>query len=217
MTDAQQVYLACAEANTDSVEQLLICLTEKMMDSDKAQMANIERNRLFTRNMFILFAAALTFFMQAGFAMVCAGCVRRKNLQNTMLKNLLDAAGASIAFYAVGYAFALGDSETNPNLFIGTTNFFLIGVEDVGIWVYQYAFSAASATIVAGTLAERCQMSAYFYYSMFLTGFVYPVVVHSIWSEHGFISGYQDSPFLGVGFLDIAGGGVVHLTGGLTR
>jgi Amt family ammonium transporter len=69
--------------------------------------------------------------MQAGFAMVCAGAVRRKNLQNTMLKNLLDARGASVAFYSVvGYAFAFGDG-TNPNGLIGTTNFFLMNVDDL--------------------------------------------------------------------------------------
>ena len=215
MTAAEEAYLACAQANKDSVEQLLICLTNTMIDSDKQQVYNIARNRLFTRNMFILFSAALAFFMQAGFAMVCAGCVRRKNLQNTMLKNLLDAAGASVAFYAVGFAFAFGDGD-NPNAFIGTGNFFLTDVEDVAFWLYQYAFSAASATIVAGTLAERCQMSAYFYYSIFLTGFVYPIIVHSVWSVHGFVSAYGDSPLLGVGFIDIAGSGVVHLTGGLT-
>lgn len=31
-------------------------------------------------------------------------------------------------------------------------------------------------TIVAGTLAERCQMAAYLCYSVFLAGFVYPAV-----------------------------------------
>ena len=48
------------------------------------------------------------FFMQAGFAMLCAGSVRRKNAQNTMLKNLLDACGAAVAFFCVGYGFAFG-------------------------------------------------------------------------------------------------------------
>jgi Amt family ammonium transporter len=153
--------------------------------------------------------------MQAGFAMICAGAVRRKNLQNTMLKNLLDACGASVAFYSVGYALAFGDGS-NPNGFIGTTNFFLSGVDDVAFWLFQYAFSAASATIVAGTLAERCQMGAYFYYTIFLSGFVYPIIVHAVWSPYGFLSSGNVDPLLGVGVVDIAGGGVVHITGGVT-
>jgi Amt family ammonium transporter len=213
--DAASIYAACAEVNGDSAEGLLLCLTENVLKANEAQTAAIVRNREFTRNMALVYAAALAFFMQAGFAMVCAGAVRRKNLQNTMLKNVLDACVASVAFYAVGYAFAFGDGS-NPNGFIGTTNFFLRDVDDVAFWLYQYAFSAASTTIVAGTLAERCQMAAYFYYSILLSGFVYPVVVHCIWSPYGFLSGDNDDPFLGVGVLDIAGSGVVHCTGGIT-
>jgi ammonium transporter, Amt family len=43
--------------------------------------------------------------MQAGFAMLCAGCVQLKNVQNTMLKNLLDACGSAVAFYLMGKDF----------------------------------------------------------------------------------------------------------------
>lgn len=45
---------------------------------------------------FLLWASCLVFFMQAGFAMLCAGCVQFKNVQNSMLKNLLDACGAAL-------------------------------------------------------------------------------------------------------------------------
>jgi hypothetical protein len=80
----------------------------------------------------------------------------------------------------------------------------------------NFKFSAASATIVAGTLAERCQMAAYLCYSVMLTGWVYPVIAHSVWSPHGFLSTELDDPLFGSGMVDFAGGGVVHLTGGLT-
>jgi ammonia channel protein AmtB len=60
-----------------------------------------------------------------------------------MLKNLLDACGASIAFYCLGYAFAFGDGS-DPNRFIGTTNFFLMNVDDLAFWLFQYAFRYVS-------------------------------------------------------------------------
>lgn len=99
---------------------------------------------------------------------------------------------------------------------MGTTNFFLNDVDDYAFWMFHYAFSAASATIVAGTLAERCQMTAYLCYSLVLAGFVYPIIVHSIWSHHGFLSNLHEHPLFGVGVIDFAGGGVVHFTGGAT-
>jgi ammonium transporter, Amt family len=99
-----------------------------------------------------------------------------------MLKNLLDACGSAISFYAVGYAFAFGssDPESSKSTFIGNGNFFLMGDVNAAYFFFQYAFSATSATIVAGTLAERCKMAAYLCYSFYLTGFVYPVVAHTI-------------------------------------
>jgi ammonium transporter, Amt family len=125
-------------------------------------------------------AGAMIFFMQAGFAMLCAGAVRLKNVQNTMLKNLLDACGAAVAFYLIGYAFAFGgQNDRTDTTFIGTTSF--VNIDDPAFWFFQYAFSATSVTIVAGTLAERCQMAAYLCYSVVLAGFIYPVVAHSVW------------------------------------
>jgi Amt family ammonium transporter len=158
--------------------------------------------------------------VQSGFAMLCAGCVRKKNVQNTMLKNLLDACGAALGFYVIGYALAFGgQNERSDVTFVGTTDFFnwnsAVPVNQA-FWFFEFAFSATSVTIVAGTLAERCQMVAYLCYSVFLTGFVYPVVAHSIWSNNGFLSAFAAEPFQGIGVLDFAGSGVVHVTGGTT-
>ena len=73
------------------------------------------------------------------------------------------------------------------------------------------AFAATSATIVAGTLAERCQMAAYLCYSVVLTGFVYPVVAHAIWSKQGFLSASNANPLLGIGMVDFAEIGRAHV------
>jgi Amt family ammonium transporter len=164
-----------------------------------------------------IFASALVFFMQAGFAMLCAGSVRAKNVKNIMLKNLLDACGGAIGFWALGWALAYGGQDATKKTFVGDTDFFLS--DDAGnhhSWFFQFAFAATAATIVAGTVAERCSMIAYICYSMMLTGFVYPVVAHAIWSESGFLSAFVNDPLFGVGVVDFAGSGVVHLTGGVS-
>ena len=58
-------------------------------------------------------------------------------------------------------------------------------------------------------------MVAYLFYSLFLVGFVYPVVAHSYWSANGFLSAAAGEPFLGQGVIDLAGSGPVHMTGGV--
>lgn len=101
-----------------------------------------------------------------------------------MIKNLLDACGAGIAFFVCGYAFAFGTNEAgalSSSTLAGSDNFLLIGYNvDPALFFFQYAFSATTATIVAGTLAERCQMISYFVYSFTLIAVVYPVIAHSV-------------------------------------
>jgi Amt family ammonium transporter len=53
-------------------------------------------------------------------------------------------------------------------------------------------------------------------YSVFLAGFVYPVVAHAAWSNNGVLSITNVNPFLDIGSVDFAGSGVVHVTGGTT-
>ena len=134
-----------------------------------------------------------------------------------------------MGFWSFGFAFAYGKDDvrgmvTSANSiqsdtlsFIGSSSFFLQGYDDsYAFWLFQFAFAATSATIVAGSLAERSQMAAYMCYSFLLTGFVYPVVVHSFWSVEGFLNFSNSKAVLGIGCLDFAGAGVVHITGGLT-
>jgi len=80
--------------------------------------------------------------------------------------------------------YTVGEPVDAPVTFIGNKHFFLVGVDNYAFWMYQYAFAATAATIVAGTLAERCQMIAYLLYSTFLTAFVYPIIAHAVWSEN---------------------------------
>jgi Amt family ammonium transporter len=100
--------------------------------------------------------------------------------------------------------------------FIGTAEFGTTGPSPA-FWFFHYAFSATLVIIVAGTLAQHCQMAAYLcYYVVVLAGFIYPVIAHSVWSNNGFLSNSNVDPFLGSGAVDFAGSDVVHVTGGCT-
>ena len=133
---------------------------------------------------YLIFAGALVYFMQTGFAMLCAGSIRAKNVKNVILWNLLDSCGGGLAFWSIGYALAYGgdDSEDLSKTFVGNKGFFLKG-DDIRLenWFFQFAFACALSSIVAGTIAERTQMKAYLLYSTFLVGIVYPVVAHAAW------------------------------------
>ncbi|XP_020222033.1 ammonium transporter 1 member 3-like [Cajanus cajan] len=162
---------------------------------------------------YLLFSAYLVFVMQIGFAMICTGSVRAKNAMNIMLTNVVDAVVGSISFYLFGFAFAYG----NSNPFIGTDLFALSHIPnqtyDYSFFLYQWAFAIAVTGITSGSIAERTQFSAYLVFSFFLSGFVYPVVVHWLWSSSGWLSPSSSDLFMGSGAIDFAGSGVVHLVG----
>jgi len=151
--------------------------------------------------------------MQAGFAMLCAGSVRTKNTMNILIKNVLDACVGAVAYYLFGWGVAYGTCK-ETNSFIGCGNFGLDDFTDWYSFLFQWAFSAAAATIVSGSVAERCAFEAYLGYSFFLTAFVYPTVAHWIWDGKGWLSAFNEDPMLDTGMLDFAGSGVVHMVGG---
>ena len=163
----------------------------------------------------LLIAAALVFFMQAGFAMLAAGFVRRKNTTNILMKSVLDACVGAIAFYAVGYGIAYGvTGDSAPGLF-GDGDFFLKGFDDYAFWIFQFAFAATAATIVSGAMAERTKFHAYLVYAVFISAFIYPVVVHWAWDGNGWMTAFRPDTFLANGYIDFAGSGVVHTVGGI--
>ncbi|MBU1121925.1 MAG: ammonium transporter [Candidatus Omnitrophica bacterium] len=157
--------------------------------------------------LWVLLAAFLVFFMQAGFGMVEAGFIRAKNTCNILTKNFLDFCMASIGFFIFGYAIMFGEGTG----FMGLKGWFMIGAQsgaDIPLhafWLFQAAFCGAAATIVAGGMAERMKFSAYLIYSFIISAFIYPIIGHWIWGG-GWLSK--------LGFADFAGSTVVHAVGG---
>mmetsp|Transcript_196 Transcript_196/g.306 ORF Transcript_196/g.306 Transcript_196/m.306 type:complete len:718 (+) Transcript_196:127-2280(+) len=178
----------------------------------------------------ILTTAIFVFWMQTGFALLEAGTVRSKNTNNILFKNLMDICFGAISFWLIGYSFAFGNNRTveqgsgRDNEFIGSGNWALQNFDDdtqYHLFFFQWVFCSAATTIVSGSVAERCRLEAYFTYSIIVSSFVYPVVVHWIWSPTGFLSPFYDSEsgerlLKENGVLDFAGSGVVHMVGGFS-
>merc|ERR1712070_490032 len=133
-----------------------------------------------------------------------------------------------ICWWAIGWGLAYGpgivDAEdgTKGNKFAGTDQFFGIGFnkdnDDGSItpstgplnWYFQWAFCSAAATIVSGAVAERVNFPGYVVYSIAMTAVIYPVVVAWTWGY-----GWLSSDVNDVNFVDFAGSGIVHMTGGV--
>eukprot|EP00756_Hemistasia_phaeocysticola_P036661 Hpha_TRINITY_DN16654_c0_g14::TRINITY_DN16654_c0_g14_i2::g.183298::m.183298/K03320/amt, AMT, MEP; ammonium transporter, Amt family len=200
------------------VEQILCFIKAKKTQLDTKQGALKDALNSDGSMIWILFCGALVFFMQCGFAMLEAGAVRVDNTLNIIFKNLMDICFGAICFYCWGYGFAYG--EDTGNGFIGKNNFFLTreNEDESGqyMFFFQFAFAATAATIVSGSVCERMKLSVYFIYSIIITSWVYPVIVHWVWSSGGWLSAFADEDTrLGkLGMIDYAGSGVVHMTGG---
>ena len=176
-----------------------------------------EYNTALLASLWLIVAGCLVFMMQAGFALVEAGLTRAKNLGNIMAKNLADMAIGALAFWAVGFGFAFG---SDGGSLIGTDAFFLSGMTEsfdngdvlaTPSFFFQVVFAATAVTIASGAMAERTKFSAYLIFSAVMTGFIYPVVVHSFWHGEGLLS---DLNIGDARFSDFAGSSIVHSAGG---
>ena len=163
-----------------------------------------------------LVAAILVFMMQAGFALVETGFTRAKNAANIMMKNLMDFAAGSLAFYVLGAALMFGATKLGGAL--GWGGLGMPGLaEGEGSWnwtflFFQTMFAATAATIVSGAVAERIEFKSYLIYSILVSAVVYPVSGHWMW---GGLAGEGSAGWLeGLGFHDFAGSTVVHSVGG---
>ncbi len=173
--------------------------------------------------LWVVIAAFLVIFMNAGFGMLETGMCRQKNAVNILSKNLIVFALATLAFYVIGFGIMFGDGTP----FFGLNGFLLSGADNspatgdayqgvfgslnwAGVplsakFLFQLAFAGTAATIVSGAVAERIKFVDFLIFSLLLVGIVYPITGHWIWGG-GWL--YK------AGFWDFAGSTVVHSVGG---
>src|SRR5213080_4015465 len=166
----------------------------------------------------VVVAAILVMFMQAGFAFLEAGLTRMKNAAHIAGKNVLIFGICSLVYWAVGFGLAFGDG----NAVIGTHGFFPSVDELISVgqkpfdwfseipgaagYLFEVVFAGVSLAIVWGAMAERAKLWIYFVFGILFT-FVYSITSHWIWSPHGWL--------FSKGMQDFAGSTVVHYQGAL--
>ena len=178
--------------------------------------------------LWIVVAAVLVLFMQAGFAMLEIGFSRAKNAGTGVAKILTNLSIAAVCYWAVGFAFAFGSADVLgiSSAILGSNGFFLqwsgngaeafpvMGVSDATVeakWLFQFAFCAVSLAIVWGSTLERIKYGAYVIYAIVFAAIIYPIGSHWVfgggWLQNG------DTGLLPTGMQDFAGSTAVHLIG----
>lgn len=166
---------------------------------------------------YFLMSGALVMWMAAGFAMLEAGMVRTKNTTEILAKNVGLFAIACIMYMLVGYnimypgeavnsffpgiSFLIGGDNATADVLASGGDIYYSGMSD---FFFQVVFVATAMSVVSGAVAERMKLMSFFVFAIVFTAFIYPM--QGFWKWGG---GFLD----GLGFLDFAGSGVVHMAG----
>lgn len=161
----------------------------------------------------VVLTAAMILLMEGGFALLEAGFVRQKNAVSIIMKVFVDITFGALVFYFIGFAFMYGKDAGG---FIGTTGFMLQGdlshislnISNDTYWLFQAAFVIAVISIVSGAVAERIHFRAYILFTVAMTGLIYPLAGHWVWSVGGWLGS--------LGMIDFAGSAVIHALGGFS-
>ncbi len=166
----------------------------------------------------VVVAAILVMFMQAGFAFLEAGLTRMKNAAHIAGKNVLIFGICSLVYWAVGFGIAFGDGNgvlglhgffpsAGSMLAIGKAPFAFFGsIPGASAYLFEVVFAGVSLAIVWGAMAERAKLWVYFAFGVCFT-LIYSVTSHWIWHSGGWL--------FGLGMQDFAGSTVVHYQGAL--
>ncbi len=169
----------------------------------------ISKNGRSTDVIRILIAAFLIFFIQGGLILIEIGLARAKDAGHIVVKNLSCFGISSITFLLIGYGIMFGASSLG---LFGRSGFLLNSIRlshGINNWacvnlILQVVFAGTAATIVSRAMAERTKLIGYVFYSLIISGLIYPVAGHWIWGG-GWLSR--------LGMVDFAGSSVIHSMG----
>jgi Amt family ammonium transporter len=174
--------------------------------------------------MWVLVTAFLVFFMQAGFMFLEAGFARERETVNVLLEGIVDTCLCGILFYLWGFAWMFG----HGNGFIGwgdtaghswyclqnlPDTYESTGVATLAFFLFQFAFADTCSTITSGAMLGRTGFWGDLWYSIGVSGFLYPIFGHWAWGPDGWLNSipfWKAAPF-----HDFAGSTVVHTIGGM--
>ncbi len=165
--------------------------------------------------MWVLVTAFLVFFMQAGFMFLEAGFARTRETVNVLLEGIVDTCLCGVLFWAFGFAWMFGSG----NGFIGNQYYFLQGIPDtygstgvatLAYFLFQFAFADTCSTITSGAMLGRTGFWGDLWYSIGVSGFLYPIFGHWAWGPDGWLNNIKPAAF-----HDFAGSTVVHTIGGM--
>ena len=189
--------------------------------------------------LWVVVAATLVIFMQAGFAFLEIGFSRGKNAGTVIAKVLTNFSVAAVMWWICGFALAFGNGDyfgnsaglfsqaggwffSLPNLADGVpsggfseayqTTFGVMSFSSASVpskFLFQFSFCAVSLAIVWGTTLERIKFGAYILYAIVFAGLIYPLGAHWVFGG-GFL---QNGAFGLPGVQDFAGSTAVHLIG----
>lgn len=162
----------------------------------------------------MLLTAALVMWMAAGFTMLEAGLVRRKNTAEIVTKNIGLYSIACFMYLLCGYMVMYpGDVPAGTivpayDFSFGSTTADTVvdgyGYSESADFFFQVVFVATACSIVSGAVAERMNQWPFFALVVFIAAFIYPV--QGFWNWGG---GFLKQ----AGYSDFAGSGTVHLIG----
>src|SRR5262245_2708595 len=176
----------------------------------------------------VLVAAFLVFFMQAGFMALEAGFARSRETVNIMMECIFDTCLCGILYWAVGFAcqFGVGNGLIGHSYFFlsdapATYNYggsFDTSVAFLAFFLFQFAFADTASTITSGAMVGRTSFKGDILYSAAVSGLIYPIFGHWVWGPGGWLATtmgwFNGIAQDGLWFRDFAGSTVVHTVGG---